>query len=87
VSFTKRNAANKKGDRFRVRWMSRAPVALLVRTVVLAVFAVWGAAWALHRHYTHELAPMTAPVPTPAPTYDADAGEIPAPELEPPRRP
>jgi hypothetical protein len=47
----------------------------------LGVVAIGGAAWALERHYTHELAPMRVPVATPAPTYDADAGEVPAPDF------
>jgi hypothetical protein len=85
VSFSKKRKPS--ADRFRVRWVARAPVGLLVRTVLLAVVAIGGAVWALHRHYTHELAPMVVPlgpVPAkPAPTYDADAGEIPVPELEP----
>jgi hypothetical protein len=55
--------------------------ALLVRTLLLGATAIAGAAWALVRHYTHELPPMR--VPRPAPTYDADAGEMAVPELLP----
>jgi hypothetical protein len=44
--------------------------------------AIGGAAWALVRHYTHELPPLRVPVgAAPAPTYDADAGEMPVPEF------
>jgi hypothetical protein len=41
--------------------------------------AIAGAAWALTRHYTHELPPLGGP--RTAPTYDADAGEMPVPEI------
>ena len=59
---------------------------LFVRTLFFAGVAIVGAAWALHRHYTHVPAPMLVPAaPRPAPTYDADAGEMPVPEVEPSR--
>ena len=51
----------------------------------LALAAIAAAAWGLVRHYTVVLPPMHVPVPAsagaaPAPTYDADAGELPVPE-------
>jgi len=49
--------------------------------VLLGLFAIAGAAWALVRHYTHTLPPLRVPVaPVAAPTYDVDAGEVPVPE-------
>jgi hypothetical protein len=55
-----------------------------VRVYFLALLAIAGAAWALVRHYTHELPPLHRSVaPSPAPTYDPDAGEMPVPDLEP----
>jgi hypothetical protein len=62
--------------------LPRAPPWLLVRTFLLGIVAIGGAAWALVRHYTHELPPLRVPVgAAPAPTYDADAGEMPVPEF------
>jgi hypothetical protein len=82
VSFTKK--APRNPPRFLARRVSPFPFGLFVRTALLAIVAVGGAAWALHRHYTHELASLMVPrAPKPAPTYDTDAGEIPVPELEP----
>ena len=41
-----------------------------------------GAVYALVRHYTMDLPPMRVPfTPPPAATYDADAGEIPVPDI------
>jgi hypothetical protein len=38
--------------------------------------------WALVRHYTFVPKPMLVPAsPSAAPTYDADAGETPVPEI------
>jgi hypothetical protein len=55
---------------------------LLLRALLFGALAIAGAAWALARHYTHPLPPMRVPrPPAAAPTYDADAGEIPVPEL------
>jgi hypothetical protein len=59
----------------------RVPRGLLVRTFVLGVLAILGAAWGLARHLTASPPPMLVPrAPRPAPTYDADAGELPVPE-------
>jgi hypothetical protein len=61
-----------------------APVSsgLLLRTVLVGLLAIFGAAWALVRHYTQTLPPLRVPVaPREAPTFDADAGELPAPDL------
>jgi hypothetical protein len=52
----------------------------MVRTVVFALVAIAGAAGALVRHCTHAPVPMRVPVPRAAPTYDADAGEVPVPD-------
>jgi hypothetical protein len=55
---------------------------LLIRTVIVGLFAIGGAAWALDRHYTHGLPPMRVPVaPRETPTFDADAGEFPVPDF------
>jgi hypothetical protein len=57
------------------------PHGLLLRMMLLGILAIGGAIWALVRHYTHELPPLRVPVvPREAPTFDADAGEIPVPE-------
>jgi hypothetical protein len=62
--------------------------ALLVRTFFLGAIAIAGAAWALARHYTHPMPPLRVPVaPSVVPTYEADAGEMPVPELLPPSQP
>ncbi len=54
----------------------------LVRVMVLAVAAILGAAWALASHANRKMPPMLRPVdPPPAPTYDADAGEVPVPDI------
>ena len=51
--------------------------------MLLAALGIVGAGWALVNHYTARHPPMLVPVqPPPTPTYDADAGEIPVPELE-----
>jgi hypothetical protein len=55
----------------------------MVRLLLLATLAAIGAAWGVARHYTAELPPMHVPAQaSDAPTYDADAGELPAPDLE-----
>jgi hypothetical protein len=55
---------------------------LLVRTLVVGLIAIGGAAWALDRHYTHTLPPMRVPLtPREAPTFDTDAGEFPVPDF------
>ena len=51
----------------------------ILRLVFFAALAIAGAAWAIVRHRTLVEPPMI--VPAPAPTYDADAGEMPVPEL------
>ncbi len=67
--------------------LPRLPPVQIVRIVLLALLGIVGAGWALARHYSVRSAPMEVPLttpPAPAPTYDADAGEIPVPELETP---
>jgi len=51
-----------------------------VRTAVFGLVAIAGAAGALVRHCTHAPVPMRVPVARTAPTYDADAGEMPVPD-------
>jgi hypothetical protein len=89
-------AFKKKPEPATPRWsprqVARMPLALVVRTVLLALVAIGGAAWGLVRHYSHVNPPMLVPVSprggaAPAPTYDADAGEFPVPDLEAPSRP
>jgi hypothetical protein len=74
----------KKPERpVRLPRLRGAPVAygLLLRMVLLGLVAIGGAIWGLVRHYTHEPPPLRVPVtPREAPTYDADAGEVPVPE-------
>jgi hypothetical protein len=61
---------------------ARLPVSTLVHSIALGALVAVAAAWALARHYSHELPPLLAPrAPTSAPAYDMDAGEIPVPEL------
>ncbi len=63
--------------------MARLPLGTIVRFLLLAVLAIGGATWALVRHRTYVPQPMEVPVaPAPAPTFDADAGELPVPPLE-----
>lgn len=79
MSFAKKAGRGPTRPSFR---LPRAPPWLLVRTFLLGVVAIGGAAWALVRHYTHELPPLRVPVSAaPAPTYDLDAGEIPVPDF------
>jgi hypothetical protein len=63
---------------------ARLSTGLLVRTLIVGLIAIGGAWWALDRHYTHVLPPMRVPVPggpREAPTFDADAGELPVPDF------
>jgi hypothetical protein len=47
-----------------------------LRVLLLALVSIGGAAWALVRSYTHPHQPIVVMVPNPAPTFDADAGEM-----------
>ncbi len=79
MSFAKKPAPAPRRLVFRA---ARVPTATFVRTAVFGLVAIAGAAGALVRHYTHELPPLRVPVtPRTAPTYDADAGEMPVPDL------
>jgi hypothetical protein len=79
VSFAKKPVRPQPRPRSRV---SGAP-GLLLRALLLGTIAIAGAAWALVRHYTHPLPPLRVPLtPSSAPTYDADAGEMPVPEMD-----
>ena len=54
----------------------------MVRLTAFALAALLGAVYGLVRHYTTPVMPMYRTVsPPPAPTYDADAGEMPVPEM------
>jgi hypothetical protein len=79
MSFTRKPERPTKKPSFK-----GAPVlsGLLLRTVLIGLLAIFGAAWALVRHYTQTLPPLRVPVaPREAPTFDADAGELPVPDL------
>jgi hypothetical protein len=82
VSFTKDN--RRRFEPGRSRFVLPSFLASpMVRLLAFALVAAVGAAWALIRHYTVTMPPMhvpVAPAPVPAPTFDADAGEIPVPE-------
>jgi hypothetical protein len=52
-----------------------------VRVVLLGAVGVAAAIYALVRHYTHPPVPMHV-TPSAAPTYDADAGETPVPDIQ-----
>ena len=53
----------------------------MVRLLAFALVAFVAAVYGLARHYGAPRPPMTAPAtPTTAPTYDADAGELPVPD-------
>jgi len=64
---------------------AQAPhAALLVRTALLAVLAIGGAAWGLVRHYTYRPPPLRVPYETRKPTTTRDSddpGTLQAPEL------
>ncbi len=63
--------------------MARLPFGTIVRFLLLAALAIAGATWALVRHRAFVPEPMEVPVtPRPAPTFDADAGELPVPPTE-----
>ncbi len=55
---------------------------MILRTALFGLVAIGGAAGGLARHFTHVPPPLRVPVAgRPAPTYDADAGEIPVPDF------
>lgn len=89
MSFAKKPdpAARRALPNLRGAAPSRMPLSLVLRTVLFGLVAIGGALWALHRHYTHTPPPLRVPVPAEAPTYDADAGEIPVPDFGAPEDP
>jgi len=81
VSFAKDNRRRFNPGRARFV-LPRFVASPLVRVMVLAVAGVIAAAWALASHSGKQMPPLYRPIdPPPAPTYDADAGEVPVPEL------
>jgi hypothetical protein len=58
------------------------PATFLARVVILASVAVFSSIWALHRFYTHPMAPMVVAAAPDAGAWDAGAGLIEAPEIE-----
>jgi hypothetical protein len=81
VPFAKKNPKTFDPSRARFR-LPRVPPPMLLRLVFLAVAALIFAAWAIVRHYTQPYPPLVVPrIAKSAPTYDADAGEIPVPEI------
>lgn len=79
MSFIKKPERPAKKPTFRG---APVPSGLLLRTLLVGLLAIFGAAWALARHYTQTLPPLRVPVPTrAAPTFDADAGEFPVPDI------
>jgi hypothetical protein len=80
--------AKQEHRRFDARGGSRSklpktPPGAVVRFFFLALVGVVAAVWGIVHHYTTHPPPMRVPVtPSAAPTYDSDAGEVPAPELE-----
>jgi hypothetical protein len=81
VSFAKDN--RRRFEPRRARFVLPPFVASpMLRLIVLAVAAILGAAWALASHASRKMPPMYRPLdPPPAPTYDADAGEVPVPDF------
>jgi hypothetical protein len=82
MSFIKKPERPAKKPAFAVKGAARVPSGLLLRTLLVGLLAIFGAAWALARHYTQTLPTMRVPVaPREAPTFDADAGEFPVPDI------
>ncbi len=82
MSFTKND--RRRFDPHRQRFvLPRRPPVQIVRILALALLGAVGAGWAIAYHYSVQLPPMLRPVPgAPSATYDADAGEVPVPEIE-----
>ena len=79
MSFAK-NRGRRRPARLDLR-STRTPVTLLLRALLVGALAIAGAAWALARHCSYVPPPLRVPVaPREAPTYDADAGEVPVPD-------
>jgi hypothetical protein len=82
VSFARDNRRKFEPGRGRFV-LPRFPPAAILRIVVLAALGILGAVYALVSHYTTAMPPLRVPVaPASAPTYDADAGEMPIPEID-----
>jgi len=80
VSFTKNDRRRFEPQRARFV-LPRLAASPMVRLFVFALAALVAAVYGLVRHYTMPVPPPPQPVVAPpAPTYDADAGEMPIPE-------
>jgi hypothetical protein len=81
VSFTKNDRRRFEPQRARFV-LPRLAASPMVRLFVFALAALTAAVYGLVRHYTPPMPPTPQPVTAPpAATYDADAGEIPIPEM------
>jgi len=81
VSFAKNDRRRFEPGRARFV-LPRFASSPMVRLFVFALAALLGAVYGLVRHYRTPMPPMLVPVtPPPAATYDADAGEMPVPEM------
>jgi hypothetical protein len=81
VSFVKNDRRRFEASRARFL-LPRFAASPMVRLFVFALAALVASVYGVVRHYTMPTPTPTAPVtPPPAPTYDADAGEYPVPEM------
>ena len=80
MGFAKKGARSIARSRVQVPWPGSGR---LLRTFFFGSAAIFGAAWALVRHFTHELPPLRVPVaPRNAATAEERPGELPAPDFE-----
>jgi hypothetical protein len=83
VSFAKKDRRRFDPHQVHRFVLPRWPPVQIVRVVLLAALGAIAAGWAIAYHYSVRLPPMLKPVPAaPSATYDADAGEMPVPEIE-----
>jgi hypothetical protein len=68
--------------RSRARRGPPVSAAGLGRIVVFGALVAGAAGWAVARHRSRDLPPLRIPVPpSPAASYDVDAGEVPVPDM------